>query len=305
MSTDDAGADDPRPPGAVRRIGGGVARVGGGVARAAGGAVKGTVSGTVGVGAGARCVVAGVARLVRTPWLWPYGIAPVSIAILVFVGVTYWLVDWLVPASRMFAEQYTGEIGGVIAAILSFAVLLAAVLFAFYVAFPSVVRVFAAPFMALLVDRVYAEVSGVEPPVLPGGRLVRWVLRPIGEALVLLGVRLLVTVLALPLICVPVVGPALFFAVLLPIEGLDLLDLAQSARGVRLLHRLRFVRRHLAVSSGLGLGAAGLLLVPVVNVFCLPALVVGAVLVDQRVSPDFAGHVAETADDADDAGEAM
>lgn len=277
--------DDAAPDAAAVR------RLGGGVARAAGGAVKGTVRGTIGVGAGARCVVSGVLRLIRTPWLWPYGIAPVAIAIVVFVGVTYGMVDWLVPSARALAAEYTGEWGGVAATILSFAVLVAAALLTFYVAFPSIVRVFAAPFMALLVDRVYAEVAGHETPPLPGGRVVRWVLRPIYEALALLVVRLVVTVIALPLICVPVVGAALFFAVLLPIEGMDLLDLAQSARGVPLRERLRFVRRHLAASSGLGLGAAGLLLVPVLNVFFLPALVVGAVLLDQRISPDFAGPV--------------
>jgi CysZ protein len=282
---------DARSGGAVRKIGGGVAKVAGGAAKVAGGAVKGTVAGTVGVGTGARCVVAGISRLVKTPWLWPYGIAPVAIALLVFVGVTYWMVDSLVPFFREKAFEYTGEVGGIVATILGALILIAAALVAFYVAFPAVVRVFAAPFMALLSDRVYVAVAGHEPPPVAGSRVMRWVVRPTLEAIVLLCIRIVITVVALPLNCIPGVGTALFFAILLPIEGLDLMDLALSARGVSLADRIEFVKKHIAASSGLGLGAAGLLLIPVLNVFFLPALVVGAVLLDQKISPDFAAHV--------------
>jgi len=275
--------DRPQPVGAVRRVGGGVVR-------AAGGAVKGTVRGTVGVTTGARCILTGVGRIVRTPWLWPYGLAPAAIGLVVYGAAFWWMLD-LVSAARGLAAEYTGAVGGVIATVLTAAVVVAAVLVAFYVAFPSVVRVIAAPFLALLADRVYADVAGGDPPRVPGSRLVRWVLRPIWESLVLLAIRVVVTALALPLVCVPVVGAGLFFAALLPVEGMDLLDWAQGARAVPLKERLRFVRRHLAASAGLGLGSAGLLLVPILNVLFLPALVVGAVLLDQRVSPDFAAHL--------------
>ena len=44
------------------------------------------------------------------------------------------------------------------------------------------------------------------------------------KSFIFLGIRLVVTVVALPLICIPVVGAPLFFCVLLPLEGMDLLD---------------------------------------------------------------------------------
>jgi len=254
---------------------------------AAGGAVRTTLSGTKAFWCGARCIFAGTGRLVRSPHIWPYGVAPVVIALFVFVATTYWLVDWLVPAARAVAQEYLGAAGGIVAVLLTAAAVLAAAVFALYVAFPAIVRVVAAPFLALLSDRVFADVTGMEAPIPPGNRVVRWVLRPIGEALVFLAIRLVVTVVALPLICIPVVGAPLFFCVLLPLEGMDLLDLAQSARAVPLKRRLRFVRSNIAASAGLGLGAAGVLFVPIVNVFCLPALVIGAVLLDREIAADF------------------
>jgi len=257
------------------------------VAGAAGGAAQKTLSGTKAFWCGSRCLLKGVLHLISSPHIWPYGIAPVTIAILVFVGTTYWLVNWLVPMARSIAEDYLGAVGGVAAVILTAAALIAAALVAVYVAFPAIVRVVAAPFLALLSDRVFQDVTGMPAPTPPGSRVVRWVLRPIGEALVFLAIRIVVTVVALPLICIPFVGAPLFFCVLLPLEGMDLLDLAQSARAVPLRERLRFVLTHVPASAGLGLGAAGVLFVPLLNVFFLPALVIGAVLLDREVSPDF------------------
>ncbi len=269
-----------RSPGVLRRATGTAVGV-------AGGAVRSTVSGTKAFWCGTRCVVKGAGRLVASPHLWPYGIAPVVIGIFVFVGTTFWLFDWLVTIARAWSESVLGEAGGVVAVILTFTVVVGAALVAMYVAFPAIVRVIAAPFLALLSDRVYQDVTGMAAPTPPGSRFVRWVLRPIGEALVLLVIRMFVTVVALPLICIPVVGAPLFFCVLLPLEGMDLLDLAQSARALPLGQRLRFVRKQVAASAGLGLGAAGVLFVPILNVFFLPALVIGAVLLDREISADF------------------
>jgi len=297
--TDDAPASDSDP---LDEIGGGDGDEAGSrnplhrAAGAAGGAVKKTLSGTKAFWCGSRCLLKGVGHLMASPHIWPYGIAPVSIAIFVFLGTMFWLVDWLVPLAGSIAQEYLGAVGGVAAVILTAAVVIAAGLVAIYVAFPAVVRVVAAPFLALLSDRVFEDVTGMAAPTPPGNRVVRWVLRPIGEALVFLAIRIVVTVIALPLICIPIVGAPLFFCVLLPLEGMDLLDLAQSARAVPLRERLRFVRSHIPASAGLGLGAAGVLFVPLLNVFFLPALVIGAVLLDREVSPDFPVAPADPAD---------
>jgi uncharacterized protein involved in cysteine biosynthesis len=113
-------------------------------------------------------------------------------------------------------------------------------------------------------------------------------------------VRIVVIVLALPFLLIPIVGQILFAVALFPLEAMDLLDWAQSARGVPLSRRLPFLRQKLTACTGLGAGAALFLFVPLVNVLVLPALLVGAVLLDQRLSPDF--PTAETPDGGDATG---
>ena len=115
---------------------------------------------------------------------------------------------------------------------------------------------------------------------------------PLRDALLFLGIRAVWTVVALPLLFVPLAGPFLFFALLLPLEGLDRMDVAQSSRGVPLGRRLAFAAERFGACTGLGLVAGALVLVPVVNVLLLPGLAVGAVLLDREASPDFPKAVA-------------
>ncbi len=263
----------------------------GAVKNAAAGAARATVTSSVTFTTGALCILRGLKRMFHTPWLWPYAAAPVFIAFLTFVGTMYWLVTWLAPAVHEFVASHLWDWAASIAGIFTATGLIGAGLIAMYFAFPAIVRVVAAPFLALLADKTYQNVSGRPAPTPPGSKFVRWIVRPVFEALVLLGIRVLVTAPALLLLCIPVAGPILFFVVMLPLEGMDLMDLAQSARALPFGQRLRFVRGNLLATSGLGLGAAGVLLIPFVNVFLLPSLVVGAVLLDERMSPDFAPDV--------------
>lgn len=252
------------------------------------GAASTAIRGGKAFGLGSVCIFRGAKRLVVTPWLWRYALAPAVLAFVMFVGCFWWFwsvgVDW----AKGLAAGWMGETGGLVAGILAGLAILAAALLLFYVAFPSLVRIVAAPFLALLADRVYEDVAGRAPPAYPGTRFRRWIVMPIRDAIMVVGIRLVVTCIALPLNFIPVLGQAAFFAVLLPLEGLDLLDLGLSARAVPLKERLVFTRRNLAAASGLGMGSAAVLFIPVVNVFFLPSLVVGAVLLDAEISPDFA-----------------
>ncbi len=284
LSDDGPSGDDPPSKKRLRSV---VAGAGKGAVRVGVGAVRTTFSGTKAFTRGTTCVARGLVHLVRHPKMWPWAIAPVICAFVVFVGTWVWLFSWLLPEVEQAATMVMGEWLGGAAWLLSLLAVAAAGLIAFYAAFPAIVRVVAAPFLALLADRVFEDISGLPAPMPPGGRFVRWVIRPILEALALLGLRVVVTLLALSLLCIPVAGTFLFFLVLLPVEGMDLLDLAMSARAVPIRERYRCLLRNLPATSGLGLGAAAVLLVPVVNVFLLPALVVGAILLDRDVSPDF------------------
>lgn len=234
---------------------------------------------------GFGCAFRGMGRLASSPGLWPYSLAPVAVTAVLLAGLLWLYQSHAVEPLAAWARDLTGGSAwaGWTATIGTWLVAAVAV----YFAFTAFVRVVAAPFLALLADRTVAHLTGAPAPCGPGGRLVRWIVRPVSEALLVLAIRLTITVLALPLLLVPLVGAFLFTAVTMGLLGLDLLDIAQSARGVLVKDRLRFAFGHPGACLGLGVAAGLLLLVPCVNVFLVAPAVVGAVLLDRAISPDF------------------
>jgi CysZ protein len=235
--------------------------------------------------AGLACAFRGLVRLIVTPVLWGWAIAPVAVSAILLTAAGWAGYTTLHERVRSWAED---TFGGSVTTSIAFGLLFWSVFAALaFLAFACVVRVVASPFLVLLAERTVCGISGAPAPRGPGSPLARWVLRPVGEALLALGIRVAVLHLALPLLFVPGVGAFIFTLVLMGLLGVDLLDIAQSARGVVVAERLRFVVNHLGACFGLGIGAGLLLLVPCVNVLMLPAIVVAGVLLDSRIAPDF------------------
>jgi len=234
---------------------------------------------------GLACALRGSVHLAVTPALWGWALAPVAVASAVLVGAGVLghgaLYEWV----RRLSEEHLG--GSAVTGIAFHVLFWVAFATATFFIFSFVVRLIAAPFLALLAERAVPTVAGAPAPASPGPPFVRWVVRPIAEALVLLALRLAVTLLALPLLLVPVAGAVLFAIVSMALLGLDLVDIAQSSRGIVLGPRLRFAGRNAWACLGLGVGAGLLMLIPCVNVLFLPAAVVAAVLLDSRLAPDF------------------
>lgn len=236
---------------------------------------------------GVSCGLRGLGRCVTTPALWPWAIVPALLTACLFLLPFWGLHATFEEEIRAFADEHLGGPGGSIAAGVFAFVVAAVALVCAWLVFAPLARVVAAPFLALLSDRTVKGLIGREPPVVPGGPFVRFVLVPLRDALLFLGIRVVWTVLAFPFLFVPVAGPFLFFGLLLPLEGLDRMDVAQSSRAVPLGRRLALVVRNFGACTGLGLVAGGLVLVPFVNVLLLPGLAVGAVLLDREISTDF------------------
>lgn len=230
---------------------------------------------------GLRCAAFGLARLVTTPSLWAWGLAPSVLTIVVLTAASVLGHGAFQDLAKEWAGEDSAGSAGLSALYwIAFLVLV-------WFTFATVARIVAAPLLVLLADRTIVGMTGRPTPAAPGGPVVRWVLRPFAEALLVFGIRLAATVLALPLLLVPVAGAVLFGLVTMALLGLDLVDIAQSARGVLLGARLKFVMRHASASIGLGIGAGLLLLVPCVGLFLLPATVVAAVSLDRALAPDF------------------
>ncbi|MCG3136120.1 MAG: Sulfate transporter CysZ [Planctomycetes bacterium] len=236
---------------------------------------------------GVRCGLVGVAACATTPALWPWALGPIAVA-----GLFFFLPAWVVGAAvtEWFRGHVTDWLGETAAGWITAGgalVLAAVVLIAAWFAFAPIARVLAAPFLALLSDRTVRRLAGREPPALPGGPFVRYVGRPVLDALVFLAIRLAVTVVTLPLLLLPVAGAFLFAAAQASLEGMDRMDVALSSRGVSREGRLRFVRRNFAAATGLGTVALLLVAVPVVGLFLFPGLAVGAVRLDRALTPTF------------------
>ncbi len=239
----------------------------------------------MGFAAGIACVFRGIGRLVTTPALWGWSLLPVVLTFVLLVGIAWYGHGALVDAVELWVD---GRTGGFSAATPAFSTAFwFAYLFVSYFLFAFFVRLIAAPLLCLLADRTVAGLIGRPSPAAPGSPLVRWVLRPLLEAFLVFLARCVVTLVALPLLLIPFAGAVLFAVVMMGTLGLDLLDIAQSARGVLLGARLSFIGRNLGACLGLGVGAGLLLLVPCAGVLFLPALVVAAVVLDSRIAPDF------------------
>jgi len=247
---------------------------------------------TAGFATGVRCGMRGLGRCITTPALWLWALGPALVTTVLFVLPLWWTHDALTERMRSLVGESWGEGWGTAVSTTLTVVFVVVAVLLLYLVFAPVARVVAAPFLAVLSDRTVRGIAGAEPPPFAGSRFRRWVLVPVRDALVFLVIRLFVTVLFLPLLCVPVVGPLLLFLVLAPLEGLDRIDVAQSSRAVPVNERIAFIGRNFGACFGLGVVAAGLLLVPVANVLLLPGIVVGAVLLDAEVSPDFPGREA-------------
>jgi uncharacterized protein involved in cysteine biosynthesis len=237
---------------------------------------------------GLRCGVRGLAACVSTPRLWPWAIVPAIVGVLVFFGPMYLAGDGLAETIQGLAERWGfGETaaawttGGIVFLFAAISLILA------YFVLGPIVRIVAAPFLALLSDRWVRELAGREIAPGPGSAFVRFVIVPVRDAIVFLAIRVVLTAGLLVLLCVPVVGGFLFAAALAPVEGMDRMDVALSARAVPLGERLRFAWRNLGACAGLGTVVTLLLAVPFVNLLLLPGLAVGAVLLDRELSPDF------------------
>jgi CysZ protein len=234
---------------------------------------------------GLACTFRGIVHLAATPSLWGWALAPVVVAAAVLGGAGVLSHGTLYEWVRQWSDEHLG--GSAVTGIAFHVLFWVAFGVAMFFVFSFVVRLIAAPFLALLAERTVPTVAGAPAPASPGGPFVRWILRPIGEAIVLLALRLAVTLLALPVLLVPVAGPIIFSIVSMALLGLDLVDIAQSARGIVLGPRMRFAWKNAGACLGLGVGAGLLMLVPCVNVLLLPAAVVAAVLLDSRLAPDF------------------
>ncbi len=243
---------------------------------------------------GCRFPFQGLAFLARHRSLWAWATLPAAVNIgifaaaltvfLYFFGTLYSLTTgWMYPAAPDFWLAWVWVVPLRVLAWSIGVMLLLAALLILYGAFLALGLVIAAPFLALLSQRVEALVTGKQ-----GQDATSWkaVLATLFESVVdefrkvafFVGVQLLLWVvgLLLPFLApITVAVATLFTLVFLPLEYAGF---AMDSRCLRFAQRRALVWQHRWLMLGFGASASLALLLPLLNFVCMPALVVGGTL---------------------------
>ncbi len=156
--------------------------------------------------------------------------------------------------------------------------------------------IFAAPFNDALSERVEGLVTGRPPPPFCWSALLRGVLSTVALEVFKLAIYLLVMApLWLLSLLLPIAGPLLSsvagFLFSAAYFALDYLDYAAARSGWPARRRFGLLRRHPARMLGFGVGVWGLLFVPVLNLFFMPAAVTaGTLLFLEMQGEEAEGH---------------
>jgi len=227
--------------------------------------------------AGIHDALWGLKKVVGSPALLRLALAPVLIA-----AVPVGLVFFAYRALRSAVGETTLSIPFVTDGSASLASLLDdAFLFFAYITLVVVLAVFTTPFCEMISERVENELSGREPPKVSIARLFIEIFRGILHALR----RVLVYLFSLLVLCVVFILPepvddALYAVgtayLTVRFTSYDAFDTVWARKNWPYRRKVDYLRDHRARAYGLGAVVAGLVLVPVLNIFAFPAGSAGA-----------------------------
>ena len=243
---------------------------------------------------GCRFPFQGMAFLARHRSLWKWAALPAAVNVgvfaaalgvfLYFFGTLYSLTTgWMYPEAPDFFLAWAWVVPLRLFAWSIGILLLLAALLILYGAFLALGLVIAAPFLALLSQRVETLATGN-----PGQEATSWkaALATVFESMAdefrkvafFAGVQLVLWVLGLllPFLAPFTVAVAMLFTlVFMPLEYAGF---AMDSRRLRFVQRRALVWRHLWLMLGFGASASLSLLLPLLNFFCMPALAIGGTL---------------------------
>lgn len=203
--------------------------------------------------------------------LFRYALAPVLVSALVLVllalGVFFGVSAWL--GGELRQTQWLAWLGG-------FAAFLVTLLLAYFL-FTPVMQLFGPAFLDPICEQVHRRHTG---RTLIGERSGQaWVLRQIWAIVPSAKWLVISLCIQLPLMVaglITVVGLVIAVPVNAILQGADLMDNPLGCRDWKLGRRLGWYRANFAATLGLGTASSLVLLVPVLNLFMLPAGVAAA-----------------------------
>jgi CysZ protein len=242
-------------------------------------------SGVSGMGAGFSAFMAGLKLVAPGGGLFKYAIAPIIISAIVLGGLivgTFFLAQallgaWLADVDLAWLRWVGSGLAVLLALVLS------------YFLFSPVMTLFGPLFMDPICERVHVYYTGQPLHAEEHGRsLVVRQFRALVQSLKWAAISLFIEIPLVVIAALTVVGFIVAAAVSSVIRGVDLMDYPLSLRQLTLSQKLRWSRQRPWPMMGLGAAASISLLIPVLNLFVIPAGAAGAtiLMIAQGVSPD-------------------
>lgn len=226
--------------------------------------------------AGMRVFITGLKLVMPGGGLFKYALVPVLVsgfillvlAIAAFFVAQALLVDWL--ASMDFAP-WLSWLGGVLAFVLA--------VVAAYFLFGSVMKLFGPLFMDPICEQVHLRYTG-RPLAGPTtvGSVLKGLVSSIPSALRSLLAALLIELPLAIFAMVTFVGAAVAIPVTGLLQGAELMDAPLALRNLKWSQRVGWVKAHFAPCTGMGAMAGLCMLVPVLNLFVVPAGIAAATI---------------------------
>lgn len=236
----------------------------------------------------------GIAFLARHRSLWTWAALPAAVNVgvfaaalgvfLYFFGTLYSLTTgWMYPEAPDFFLGWAWVVPLRLFAWTIGVLLLLAALLILYGAFLALGLVIAAPFLALLSQRVETLVTGkAAHEAISWKAALATVLESVADEFrkvaFFVGAQLVLWVLGLLLPFLAPVSVAVALVFTLVFMPLEYAGFAMDSRHLRFVERRALVWRHLSLMLGFGAAASLSLLLPLLNFVCMPALVVGGTL---------------------------
>jgi CysZ protein len=225
-------------------------------------------------------IIRGASFLRHNRKLWKYAAAPLIISILILsasYGILYYILTGIY-ASYFSQSSYSEVLFYVLIAVIS-----ALFLVIFFFIFTRVVSAIASPFNDLLSQKTEQLIAGFyEETHVSYLRILKNSTRAIMHAFKILGVYIGLLLLCLLFFVIPVIGQILFTisgAVLSAFMiAYEYFSYPMDRREYTWAMKKEFLKKHKMSALSFGLGCVGVASIPLVNIFFVPAAVIGGTI---------------------------
>ena len=218
--------------------------------------------------------------LIWHPKLRPFIFVPLIINIVLFVVLTSLALQYLGEASEFFREWMPDMLKPLIW--LVWFVLGSLALIVYGYSFNIITNLIAAPFYGVLAERAELLICGVEPPKEDLWQMVlRVFLRELRKILYFLSRGLLITMIVILIGTIPIIqfiAPLIGLAWAAWVMTIQYVDYAADNHALPFGDLRRKLWKKCFSSFGFGAAVMGTTIIPIINIFVMPAAVVGGTL---------------------------